>query len=153
MASAAPIPVTELRNAVRQAGLRATPSRMAVLALLHQATSPLTHAEVAEALDDKALDRATIYRNLTDLAEAGLLRRADLGDHVWRFEIARPAHAKPAGVGAHAGLGPAHPHFMCTECGEIECLPDMQLTARRAPKAVKANRVEVQLRGVCDNCE
>src|SRR5262245_58722967 len=99
----------ELRAVVRARGLRATPSRLAVLELLRASDAPVSHGEVADRLAAHAWDRATIYRNLTDLAEAGLVRRTDVGDHVWRFEAVTEGHAV------------AHPHFVCTECGSVEC--------------------------------
>lgn len=133
----------ELRGAVRGSGLRATPSRLAVLELVRASDSPMSHGDVADRLASQAWDRATIYRNLTDLAEAGLLRRTDVGDHVWRFEAISDAHA-----------GAAHPHFVCTECGVVECMPEIELAIRRAkaPRAVKQRQVEVHVRGLCDAC-
>ena len=133
----------DLRTAIRAVKLRATPSRVAVLALLRGEGHPLSHADVAERLASQGWDRATIYRNLTDLAEVGLLDRADLGDHVWRFEA----------IGAHASA--RHPHFVCTECGSVECLPGLQLdlgATRRAPRALKQRQVDVKVTGVCDAC-
>ncbi len=106
----------------------------------------MSHGDVADRLASQQWDRATIYRNLIDLAEAGLLRRTDVGDHVWRFEALRDDHDV------------AHPHFVCTECGTIECLPEIELqmapgTKRaRAPRAVKQRQVEVHVRGLCDAC-
>ena len=43
---------------------------------------------------------------LLGLTEAGLARRADLGDHVWRFEAIDPNH-----------VDDGHPHFVCSVCG------------------------------------
>ena len=132
----------ELRAAIRARGLRATPSRLAVLQLLRASDAPMSHGDVADRLGSEAWDRATIYRNLTDLAEAGLARRTDVGDHVWRFE---------AVTADHDG---SHPHFVCTECGTVECLPEIELAIRRAkaPRAVKQRQVEVHVRGLCDAC-
>jgi Fur family ferric uptake transcriptional regulator len=132
-----------LRTAVRNVGLRATPSRIAVLRLLRAAGSPLSHSEVVAELASHAWDPATIYRNLTDLSDVGLARRADVGDHVWRYE---------AITGGHAAA--AHPHFVCTECGSVECLPDLEYVVprARAPRALRLKRVEIQLRGPCDAC-
>lgn len=129
----------ELRDEIRARGLRATPSRLAVLDLVRRSAVPLTHGEVADRLRAQPWDRATIYRNLIDLAEASLLRRTDVGDHVWRFEA----------------VGDAHPHFVCTECGTVECLPELELSLRRArvPRALKQRKVEVHVRGLCDRCQ
>lgn len=132
----------ELRSAVRGKGLRATPSRLAVLELLRASDAPMSHGDVADRLASQAWDRATIYRNLTDLAEAGLVRRTDVGDHVWRFE-AKSAHGQAQ-----------HPHFVCTDCGTVECLPEIELVIgrARAPRAVRQRQVEVHVRGLCDAC-
>ena len=136
----------ELRAAVRGKGLRATTSRIAVLELLRASDSPMSHGDVADRLANQAWDRATIYRNLTDLAEAGLVRRTDVGDHVWRFEAKTDDHESVA-----------HPHFVCTECGIVECLPQIELAMRttrtKPPRAVKQRQVEVHVRGLCDACQ
>lgn len=134
--------VEELRTALRTRGLRATPSRIAVLELLRGEDAPVSHGEVADRLASQPWDRATIYRNLTDLAESGLARRTDVGDHVWRFEALTAEHDI------------AHPHFVCTECGTVECLPEIELSVRRAkaPRAVRQRQVEVHVRGLCDAC-
>ena len=121
-----------LRAAVRNAGLRATPSRIAVLHLLRSAGSPVSHGDVVAKLASQAWDPATIYRNLTDLSDVGLARRTDVGDHVWRYEA------------IHGHLAAAHPHFVCTECGTIECLPDLEymVTRSKAPRSLRQKRVE-----------
>lgn len=79
--------VDEIRTLVRNSGLRSTAARITVIQFLRQATSPLTHAEIAEDLTPMGFDKATVYRNLIDLAEAGLVKRTELGDHAWRFEL------------------------------------------------------------------
>jgi Fur family ferric uptake transcriptional regulator len=138
--------LVEYQERLRAAGLRSTSPRVAVLRELESATSPLSHADLVEALGDEGYDRVTIYRNLTDLTEAGLVVRADLGDHVWRFELKREEKS-------HQG---SHPHFTCTDCGAVTCLPSESVRlahAKGAPKAVTARSVDIQLRGLCDRCE
>ena len=75
---------------IRAVGLRCTAARLTVLQHLIAAHGPQTHAEVSDALVERGFDRATIYRNLTELTQAKLLTRMELGDHVWRFELRRP---------------------------------------------------------------
>ncbi len=137
---------------------------------LLRSRGPETHAEVSDALADKGFDRATIYRNLTELTDAGLVSRVELGDHVWRFEIRRHAHA--------GAKGEDHPHFLCTTCGEVSCLDDVNVAITPKPgAAAKADRTdkpaarpargsrakaakphgtrsvtEVLLKGRCENC-
>jgi Fur family transcriptional regulator, ferric uptake regulator len=132
----------ELRSALRDRGLRATSSRLAVLQHMRTAKQPLSHADVVAQLAPGPWDPATIYRNLLDLVEVGLARRTDVGDHVWRFEVVVAGHRED------------HPHFVCKECGVVECLPDVELLVPRtkAPRSVKKRQVELQLRGLCDTC-
>ena len=163
-----------LKSLVREAGLRSTAARLAVLEQMLNAPGPLTHAEVSTALDHRGFDRATIYRNLTELTEAKLVTRVDLGDHVWRFE------AKRHGGGDGHGHGGDHPHFVCTSCGEVSCLDDVTVAITQRPvgdtppasaggiAAAKGGKKsvpaagkrqgipavsEVLLKGTCGNCE
>jgi Fur family ferric uptake transcriptional regulator len=141
--------VSELKSRLRAHGLRATAARLAVYEVLIGAGGPVTHGDVVTKLEGSAFDRATTYRNLVDLAEVGIARRSDLGDHLWRFELVERAH------GEHEAAE-AHPHFVCTECGTVECLPDGAVTVapvKGAPRALKKAHVEVQVRGTCNDCE
>ena len=134
------------RAQIREAGLRVTGPRVAVLTTLAAAPSPLSHGEIADKLSDQGVDRATIFRNLQDLTEVSIVRRSDLGDHVWRYELA-------AGGGAHPVDG--HPHFVCSQCGVVACLSGTSITVkapRAAPATVRKGAFEIQLRGVCDSC-
>ena len=167
-----PPAIDAVKSLVRNAGLRCTTARLTVMQHLLDAHGPETHAEVSDALAHRGFDRATIYRNLTELTEANLVSRVELGDHVWRFELRRPG----------GGHGEDHPHFLCTNCGEVSCLDDVNvsitpkvpsrqgLLARRGPagggaKAPAARSksgvakprgigavTEVLLTGRCENC-
>ena len=133
-----------IKEAIRATGLRATPARLATMQMLRGAKAPLTHAEVASQLTELGIDKATAFRNLNDMTEAGLLRRTELGDHVYRFEEIRPGEE-------HSD---AHPHFLCTVCGTVSCLDDVKLTAgsERASQSI-GTVTEILLRGRCNNCE
>lgn len=130
---------------LRSSGLRKTAARIAVLQFLERAAGPLSHGEIAAAIATLGFDRATVYRNLVDLAEAGIVARSDLGDHVWRFEIRR-------GIASHVR---EHPHFLCVTCGGVTCLPGgavRLVSSRGVPRAVASQDVEVQVKGRCDTC-
>ena len=137
--------LSALADTLRAAGLRRTGPRVAVLARLSGAEGPMTHGALADELGHLGFDRATIYRNLTDLTEAGLVSRSDVGDHVWRFEL----------KGAGARHAKVHPHLVCSECAQVSCLTDVEvkLTATRGgPLRLRGQDLEVQLRGLCDRC-
>lgn len=132
-----------IKLAIREAGLRATPARIATLKLLHEATSPMTHAEVSRELHELGVDKATVFRNLNDMATAGLLRRTELGDRVWRFEL-----------GGDDEHGSAHPHFVCVDCGTVSCMDEIKLTAGSVRLSQEFGEVtEILLRGHCNDCE
>lgn len=137
-------PHSEIKRRLRDAGLRVTAGRVGVYSHLLDAGGALRHGDLVAALDHLNLDKATVYRNLMDLTHAGLVVRTDLGDHTWRFEASGVTHA-----------GESHPHFVCTLCGDVQCLEDLQVAfSDRAGNRhdVGAKHVQVQLRGTCDNC-
>ncbi|MFU8804401.1 MAG: Fur family transcriptional regulator [Bradymonadaceae bacterium] len=134
----------ELRAMIRETGLRCTSSRMIVLEKLVAAPAPISHAELADQLVPQGFDQATVYRNLTDLTEAGLLTRHDLGDHVWRFEF-------KSDDDAHDG---EHPHFFCTDCGTVSCLTDVaiKVTSSSTSPPSFGEISEIFLKGRCELC-
>ena len=133
-----------VKHAIREAGLRATPARIAILQLLSNSTSPQPHSVVAEKLSPLGIDSATVFRNPNSMTQVGLLRRAELGDHVWRFEVVRDRHT---------GHDSAHPHFLCVDCGEVTCLDDVQLTASSQRVTERVGEVtEILVRGHCNQC-
>ena len=146
MAKSHSIPdLEDYRRRIRAAGLRGTPARAQVLRCVEQAATPLTHGEVADVLAARGVDKATVYRNLTDLTEAGLLGRTELGDHVWRFE--------PRGAGRQHAAD--HPHFVCTDCGQVSCLGDVKVDVSPAPgskKSIIGSLTEILFKGKCGRC-
>jgi Fur family ferric uptake transcriptional regulator len=139
-----PQEVSDIRNLLRKRGVRATPARIAVMQELRAANSPLTHADLAEKLVPLGFDKATVFRNLTDLSDAELIARTELGDHVWRFEALDPDNP---GVDRH-------PHFVCVECGGVTCLGDMEFTTGSKRRAKTIGRItEILIKGHCSKCE
>ena len=157
MSKALPIPATPesdraaasislFRDRIRKAGLRSTLARIAVLQELEAATTPLTHADLADKLVPQGYDKATVYRNLMDLTRADMVSKSELGDHVYRFELRRP--------GSHKHEAD-HPHFLCVDCGKVSCLADVSVHITPEP-GTKASPIwqltEVLLKGRCDDC-
>lgn len=136
------VDLESLRDELRKVGLRATGPRVAVLKNLYAASSPVSHADLATELAPEGWDRATVYRNLIDLTEAGLLKRVDHGDHTWRF-----THKK----NDEAQNGQAF--FVCDVSGEITPLPEGTITisaTRGMPRSLKSGEYVVHVRGVSD---
>jgi len=136
---------SELKAQLRDLGLRATASRLAVLGRLHDVARPLSHAELMETLTDQGWDPATVYRILSDLTDAGMLRRMDLGDHIWRFEL----------LDACRAVRDDHAHFLCTDCGEVTCLPEVELrttSGKALPAALRGAEMHLRVTGRCNSC-
>jgi Fur family ferric uptake transcriptional regulator len=139
-------PLMELRAELRARGLRVTQPRLAVLRCLLQVRAPVSHGQVTEQLERDGYDRVTVYRNLVDLTEAGLVRRTDHGDRTWRFELIADKRAH---------IDEIHPHFVCDACGSVQCLPLDAVSVSFSSKSrmrFDAKKVQVQLRGRCDVC-
>jgi Fur family ferric uptake transcriptional regulator len=131
----------ELVSLVQRHDLRATPARLAVLSLLRAADKPMSHMDVSRHLGIHSPDRATIFRNLNQLAEAGLLRRIDIGDHIWRFIAIGD---EPRELRAE---------FVCSNCGAIERVSRIEIWVdSEAPIAIVRKQVDIKLHGVCNSC-
>lgn len=133
----------EARAILRDHSLRATGPRLSVLQVLAAAGRPLSHSEVVAKLDDAKCDPATVYRNLVKLRDAGIADVVSRASGMDRYALATGE------AGQHR-----HPHFVCDDCGRVECLPldlghTMSLTGRWAASIETA---EIQLRGACPDC-
>jgi Fur family ferric uptake transcriptional regulator len=137
--------IADIQTLLRKSGLRSTSPRVAVLKILLTARQPMSHGDLADKLEKEGHDKTTIFRNLTDMTESGLLSRIDVGDHVWRFELRRELNAD----------GQSHAHFVCTDCGDVDCLPEFDFkvsTKDKASKAKMGNVSEILLKGHCGDC-
>ena len=121
-------------------GLRSTPQRYAVMAFLLQQAGHPTAAEIFEAVNrvDPRSSRATIYNNLRDLVQAGLVREVAMEGRAARFDA----------------TGVQHHHFICDRCGHVEDL-DWYEVPRPAAAALGRRVVrewELIFRGLCTKC-
>ncbi len=131
------------RQTIQEAGLRVTTARVATLLVLRDSSVPLTHAEVSARLAEHEMDQSTVFRNLNDMVSAKLLRRSELGDHVWRFEIVTEEEQGYV----------FHPHFVCVDCGVVSCMQEIELTNKSRAASSRFGQVkEILLRGYCNDC-
>ena len=136
MSSITSVRGSAIPNRLRDAGLRATQPRMAVLAWLD--ANPGHHP--AELLVDRTgLSKATVYHVLGHLCAAGLVLTAESGSGRLLYETATDAHH----------------HFVCRVCGQIidiPCIPgDPPCLTADIPGAT-IEHADVILRGVCATC-
>ena len=98
--------IAQSRQLLVGTGLKMTAARIAVIRWLQNSKSPASHAEIAGDLVPLGFDTATVFRNLNDLVDAGLVTRTELGDHVWRFELRDASHSDRG----------RHPHLCVCVC-------------------------------------
>jgi Fe2+ or Zn2+ uptake regulation protein len=129
-----------IKRSLTDSGLRTTPQRYAVMAFLMQQTGHPTAAEIFEAVNrlDPRSSRATIYNNLRDLVQAGLVREVAMEGRAARFDA----------------KGMRHHHFICDSCGDVE---DVNWYDVRRPSASSLGKrvlreCELIFRGLCAKC-
>jgi Fur family ferric uptake transcriptional regulator len=135
---------------LRAAGLRRTPVRAGVLDVLASAGGPLAAPQVIERLPADT-DAVTVYRTLNTFTRNRLVHRIHGEDRTWRYALSgnSPTRRSPA---AHH-----HPHFVCDECGTVECLEDSSIPKGLIPSLKVGSRYavsypEVVLHGLCPKC-
>jgi Fur family transcriptional regulator, ferric uptake regulator len=102
--------VDDVLALVRSRGGRATSSRRVLLDVLFEAEDHLTAEELTEAVQTRAPDvhLSTVYRNLEDLQQLGVIVHTHLGHGPATYQLASLAHA----------------HFICSGCGARVEAPD-----------------------------
>ena len=100
-----------LQQFIQSKGLRNTPQRNAIVEAIFSSDDHFTADDLWERIrKTKSLDsqssRATVYRTISLLVEAGLLHEIDLGDDQKTYD--------PNFVDS-----PAHNHLVCIDCGKV----------------------------------
>lgn len=130
---------------LRSNGLRRTPVRVEVLDLLISAGRPLSVPQMLAKL--KGVDTVTVYRTLNTFVRKKLVHRIRGEDRTWLY-AAGDTHDTPTHT---------HPHFVCDECGKVECLDDADIPGTfidslNVQRGYKVAYPEVVLHGLCPKC-
>lgn len=130
---------------LRGHGLRRTPVRVEVLDLLKAAARPLSVPQMLAKL--RGVDTVTVYRTLNTFVRKKLVHRIRGEDRSWLYAAGdmddAPQHQ--------------HPHFVCDDCGKVECLDDASIPrsfvdSLNVHRGYKVNYPEVVLHGRCPKC-
>jgi Fur family ferric uptake transcriptional regulator len=97
------------------AGERVTQQRLLVANALAGSGRRLTADQLYRSLRRRApgIGRATVFRTLETLVEAGVARRLELDGHVYAYVACLPAH---------------HHHIACTLCGRVDEIDEAYVT-------------------------
>jgi Fur family transcriptional regulator, peroxide stress response regulator len=129
-----------IKRSLEGGGLRCTPQRYGVMAFLMEHGGHPTAAEIFEAVNrlDPRSSRATIYNNLRDLVQAGLVREVAIEGRAARFDA----------------KGVRHHHFICNRCGNVEDLEWYDVPGPTSDSLGKRviRECELIFRGLCTKC-
>jgi Fur family ferric uptake transcriptional regulator len=130
---------------LEESGLGYTLNRHRVLEVIGNNNSPLSAQQIFKTMSRNAIiNRVTVYRILDLLVEKGLVNRISSGRRSFVYG--------PAANENH----PAHPHFYCRSCGNLECLNPESLNVDTQPLRQTfpglIEHVEVRVDGICKNC-
>jgi len=145
MRRVAPDVHSTVADRLRAVGQRYTAQREALVAALERAQKPLSTAEIVES---RMGPQSSVYRNLSVLEHAGVVRRVVTEGEFARYELAEE-------------LTEHHHHMICSTCGKVEdvTIPrDLESTmdrtvdrlARRSGFAKVRHRLD--LIGTCRAC-
>ena len=99
---------TRLHQFIQSKGLRHTPQRNSIVEAIFSSDEHFTADDLWERIrkTQSRSSRATVYRTIALLVEAGLLHEIDLGDDQKTYD--------PNFVDS-----PAHNHLVCIDCGKV----------------------------------
>jgi Fur family transcriptional regulator, ferric uptake regulator len=131
---------------LRAAGHRYTDQRRRLVELLAEAGHPVSIPDIVPPGSD--LKQSSVYRNLADLEQAGVVSRVPTDEEFGRYELAEDL------IGHHH-------HLVCSRCGkmrDVDVSPDLERTldraldriAKRAGFARVSHRLD--LVGLCADC-
>ncbi|MCC7438229.1 MAG: transcriptional repressor [Armatimonadetes bacterium] len=134
----------ELDDILRSQGLRSTSARRSVYVALQSAASPLSAAQIDEALNATgvAIDLVTVYRTLETLERCHLIMRIERMKEGWRYAIRSTEH---------------HHNIVCSVCGSASPLEQCQLSRleRDLEQSTGFSNVRhsLQFFGTCPDCQ
>jgi Fur family transcriptional regulator, ferric uptake regulator len=129
-------------RALREAGLKATPRRLALLAFVAEARKPLSAAMISDGLKGAA-NAVTVYRALETLCRAGIAKRIDFQHGHAYYELADTGD---------------HHHIVCTACAKVEDFSGCEAprivrnALRKSTGFAEITRHSLELFGICKTC-
>lgn len=147
-ASVAALPAlhTAIAGRLEAARQRYSRGRRALVDVLAGSERPVTSAEIA--LRDPMLSLSSVYRNLSVLEQAGVVRRLVTQEDNARYELSEE-------LTAH------HDHLICEQCGEVSDYTlgaqlEQAITAALDTLAKRSSfhprRHHLEIAGLCDRC-
>ncbi len=103
--------IDRMKTVLKEGGSKLTPQRLAILdVIIAQEGKHLTIEEIYDKVRDVKPETgvATVYRTILLLEELGVVKKLDLNDGIYRYEI------------NHEEEVHGHHHLICSACGKVE---------------------------------
>lgn len=131
----------EIKTILKNNSLSFTTPRLLILRLLGEEHGPFTADEIFKKLPNGSLDKASVYRSLTQFVEKELVSEIYLEKDVVHYELNDPSHH--------------HHHIICRICHRVEIIHDCAIE-RIELKLLKEGYTNIKHRleviGTCLQC-
>ncbi len=117
--------------------LNKTEGRMNILNIFLNSRIAFSEKDIQDKLSHKC-DRATIYRTLKLFKETGIIHPVSTDGSATKYVLKKEPDE--------------HLHFKCTNCGNIICLPDIQISGYRLPDGYEKSDSNFLIIGTCNEC-
>ena len=137
-------PQSEYVERLRPAGGRRSGKRDLIVNVFLQQDGHLSADDLVDVVrrDGRKISRATVYRTLQWMVEAGIARKVDFGEGRFRFE--------------HSYRHPRHFHLICKSCNESSEFLSSDIEGLieeiSAARGFEARKSVVQIYGTCEAC-
>lgn len=132
------------KDELKEASLKATPTRLAVLGILESSDKPIDVASITKYLYKNKIraDKTTVFRIINSFTDRGITKQLQLNEGKFRYE--------------HASKKDHH-HLICESCGSIEdisdtFIADIQNKIKRNKKFL-VKRHSLEFFGICKDCQ
>ncbi len=129
---------------LKQNHLKLTTPRKLIVEVLVENHGPFSAEDLQKKYLKSECDLATVYRTLTSLEQAKVIKRCDFGDGVARYELVHDA--------AHH-----HHHLICTGCKKVEIIDQCEIDHVVDKLAKKRGFTELshslEFFGLCPKCQ
>ena len=131
---------------LEKGGIELTTHRQRVVKVIAASSKALTPKVILNEIHrSSSMDKVTLYRILDLFVAKGIVRRIASPHGQMHYEIICEDHR------------PLHSHFVCRECGGVECLEDWPLKELKAQikkhRKWQDNEIDLKLEGVCAGCK
>src|SRR5215213_3551865 len=138
-------PTSAYLDSLRPAGSKRSGKRDLIVNVFLRQEGHLTADDLVDLIrrEDQRISRATVYRTLQWMVDAGIARKVDFGEGRFRFE--------------HSYRHPRHFHLICKTCNQsFEFLSsDIEALIEEVAAAKKfaGKQSVVQIYGTCEECQ